>query len=580
MVMKLKTFFQKWTIVEISLLLAVGFVLLNGMERLHAQPVNSWIWANSGAGAEVPSKCSKPALDQDENAYIVGSFKSNGEALTFSNSPIALNDFNPGVFTIFMAKYDKDGSLLWAKSFKSGDADDALIAVDTSGNIYCSGAYKDSINIDNITLDGSSNQYTQFLAKFTTTGELVWAKNITSAAPGYYMYYEAVDIDADNHIMMAGSFNQDDVLFDQLPIHNSNNSGTSFDYFVARFKPDGNALWASSGGSPDRHDFARSICISSADAFYVGTTYVDTGVVVNGGQISIYKYDNAGIVAWNEVINSPTGLGFGAITTDSEGDLYLTGSHSGMLELDSLVLDEAGRGCFVVKYNQMGDAIWLRSGTSNATDVSVFTTGVVVDQAGTVSISGAYVYSFVTPVTTLTFDTITLTLQGNRDAFLAQYHNDGSVAAAMSIGGIYSDFSSGLNAMSNGTIYYTGSFYSPTVALDSLTLTNTANSEGNYYGKFYMAKYGKREGTGINRVLNDAWLKVYPNPTEGDIIVEAADPIKAIRITDPLGRQVYDEVMPAGVKRHPLSISAYAKGLYYIHVYAAEGYVVRAVMMN
>lgn len=572
--------FNKWTAIKAWCILMIGLTI-SGMEKLHAQPAHSWIWGNSGAGAEVASRCSKPVLDQEEHAYIIGSFKSNGEALSFSNSTTSLINFNPDVFTIFVAKYDKDGNLIWAKSFKSGDADAELIAVDTLGSIYCSGTYKDSISIDNITLNGNSSQYTQFLAKFTTTGELVWAKNITSAAPGYYLYYEALEIDASNNILMAGSFNQGNVLFDNALIHNSNNAATSYDYFVTRFNPDGNALWATSGGSPDRHDFARSLCISPADAFYVGTIYQDTGVVINGGQISIYKYDNTNTVIWNEVINSATGVGFGAITTDREGDLYLTGSYSGTLELDSLVLDEEDRGCFVVKYNAMGDALWADASTTNAIDVSVFTTGISVDYAGNVSISGAYVYSFLTPVTTLTFDTITLTLQGNRDAFLVQYNSDGDVAKAMSIGGIYSDFGVGLSVLSNGTIYYTGSFYSPTLALDSVTLTNTPNADGNYFGKFYLAKYGKQEGTGIDdRVADDSWLSVYPNPTKGDIIIDAAASIKAIKVIDPLGRQVLYEAMPAGVRQHKLSIGTYAKGLYYVYAYAVNGYVVKAVIMN
>ena len=558
----------------------MGLIFLCGLKDLQAQSIKTWIWGNSGAGATVSSRCSKPAVDQSGNSYITGSFRSNNEPLTFSNSTTGLTDFNPGVFTIFIAKYDRDGNFLWAKSFKSGNADGELIGVDASGNIYCTGTYKDSISFGNTTLNGSSSEYSQFLAKFTTAGNLIWAKNIASAAPGHYMEYNALEVDAKHNVLMAGSFDQGNLLLDGIPLSNSDASATSYDYFAARFNPDGNTLWAASGGSPDKDDFGTSLCISPQGAFYIGTMYQDTGVIINGGQIRICKYNNTGTVAWNEMINANNGALLGALASDSEGDLYLTGAYSGIVTLDSITLDEEGGGCFVAKYNQTGDAVWAKSSKSNATDVSVFTTGIGVDQTGTVSISGSYVYSLLTPVTTVTFDTVTLTLQGNRDAFLAQYNSEGRVTKAINIGGIYSDFGSGLNVMHNGTIYYTGSFYSPMVALDSVVLHNMPDATGNYYGKFYIAKYGTAAVTGIDKIPDPTWLKVYPNPAQGYVTIDAIVPIKAIKMVDGLGRQVFYEVMPAHTTHKKLNISQYAKGLYYVHVYGSDGYAAKTLTLD
>lgn len=558
----------------------LALVFLCGLKEMQAQPVKTWLWANSGAGGEVASRCSRPAVDQSGNAYVIGTFRSTNEALGFSNSPTSLTDFNPDVFTIFMAKYDRDGNFLWAKSFRSGGSDGELIGVDATGNIYCTGSYKGVISIGSTTLSGSSSQYTQFLAKFTTAGNLVWAKNITSAAPGYYMDYGALEVDATNNILMAGSFNQGSLVLDGITVNNSDASATSYDYFVTRFNANGDAVWASSGGSPDKDDFGTSLCTSPQGAFYTGTMYQDTGVITNGGQIKIYKYSNAGTVAWNEAINATSGALLGALTCDGKGDLYITGTYSDTIELDNLTLDEEGGGCFVAKYNQMGNAVWARSSKSNATDITVFTTGIGVDQSGTVSISGSYVYSFLTPVSTVTFDTITLTLQGNRDAFLAQYTSDGSVTNALNIGGMYSDFGSGLSVRQDGAIYYTGSFYSPTVALDSKLLTNTPNAAGSYYGKFFLAKYGAKTATGIDRIADDTWLKVYPNPAQEYVTIDAAVPIEAIKIVDQLGRQVFYDIMPVNTRHRKLNTSQHAKGLYYVHVYASGGCVVRTLTLN
>lgn len=558
----------------------LGFAFLCGGKELQAQPHTTWLWANNAVGAEVASRCAAPETDPSGNAYVVGSFRSTNDPLTFSNSTTSLSDFNPDVFTIFMAKYNKDGNLVWAKSFKSGMADGELISVDAAGNIYCTGAYRDSIRIDNTVLNGSSSQYTHFLAKFTTTGNLVWAKNITSAAPGFYMDYSALKVDAANGILMTGSFNQSSLLLNGIMLNNSDASATSYDYFVTRFDANGNAVWASSGGSPDKHDFGASLCTGLQGTFYAGTMYLDTGVVINGGQIKVYKYNNAGTVAWAETINATSGALLGGLTCDGKGDLYLTGTYSGSIGLDSLTLDEDGGGCFVAKYNQNGNAVWARSSKSNATDISVFTTGIGVDQSGTVSVSGSYVYSFLTPVSKVTFDTTTLTLQGNRDAFLVQYNNNGNVVKALNIGGMNSDFGSGLCVQQDGSIYYTGSFYSPTLTLDSTQLTNAPNSSGNYYGKFFLAKYGARTVTGIDRIVDDTWLRVYPNPAKDYVTIDAAVPVKAIKMVDQLGRQVFYDIMPVNTRHRKLNTSQHAKGLYYVHVYASDGYVVKTLTLN
>lgn len=570
--------FRKRTTRKAWYIAAIGCAILCLGKESQAQAAKKWLWANSGVGAEVASSASGPVVDQAGNVYVIGRFRSSGETFKFSNSATTLSTFNPDVLTIFMAKYNKEGDLLWAKSFKSGMADGELIGVDASGNVYCSGVYRDSIKIDNTTLNGSSTEYKPFLAKFTTTGNLLWARNITTALPGYYMEYGALEVDAQNNVLMAGNFGQHSISFDNIVLNNSDNSATSYDYFVVKFDAEGDAVWATSGGAPDKDDMATSLCLNSGGGFYVGTQYQDTGVVMNGGQIRVYKYNTSGSVVWDEHINATSGVLLGALTSDAQGNFYMAGTYSGVMELDNLILDDEG--CFVAKYNAAGDAIWAKSTTSNAPDISIFATGIGVDQNGTISIGGSYVYSYVVPVSTITFDTITLTLQGDRDAFLAQYSNNGDVIKALNISGSLSEFGSGLKVTGDGTIYYSGSFYSPEVALDSVMLTNTPNANSNYYGKFFIAKYGEQTTTGIEKIHDPAWLKIYPNPTHGDFTVDAADPIKTIKIIDQLGRQVFYDELPVGVRKQKINISQFAKGLYHVHVSSLNGYIVKPLTVN
>ncbi len=546
---------------------------------LQAQQTKAWRWGNSGAGITVASSCSEPAIDQAENVYVIGRFKSDNEAMKFSNSTVTLSVFNPGITTIFIAKYDKNGNFKWAKSFKSGMADGAEIGVDNGGNIYCTGVYRDSIKIDNTTLNANSNLYTPFLAKFTTDGNLVWAQNLTTAANGHYIDYNALEVSAQGRVFLGGSYNQSNLSFGNVSVANSDGSGNSYDFFVVEFNGDGDAVWSRSNGTPNHNDFPVALSLNTAGELYAGTSYQDTGVVMYGGQVKIYKYNNNGDVVWNATGNSNNGVSLGDITNDNNGNLYIAGGYSGNAQFGNVTLNEDNGGSYVVKYDHLGNIAWIKTSKTSESDISVFVTGIGVDQSGNVSIGGSYVYSFLSPVSSITFDSTMLTMQGNRDAFLAQYNSSGKMLNAQNISGTLSEFSSGLNVAPNGNVYYSGSFYSPSVTLDSVTLTNAPDG-GNYYGKFFIAKYSENQVSGIGGRNNDLVLNLYPNPSNGIFTIEASTGIKAVKITDQLGRQLYSRSFTHAVQQYQADISFLAKGQYRVQVYTDKGYVVKVVTLN
>ncbi len=91
-------------------------------------------------------------------------------------------------------------------------------------------------------LTGNGNQYTQFLAKFAANGNLVWAKNITSAASGYYMEYATLEVTPQGRLFMAGNFNQPNIMFGNISVNNSNSAGISYDAFAVEFNASGDPV--------------------------------------------------------------------------------------------------------------------------------------------------------------------------------------------------------------------------------------------------------------------------------------------------------------------------------------------------
>src|ERR1700749_3569874 len=84
---------------------------------------------NSGAGI---------TTDHNGNIYVTGYFSASSIILgndTLKNDSVGLND-------VFLAKYDRNGNVIWAKSAggKYGD-DGKSVSVDNAGNVYITGFY-------------------------------------------------------------------------------------------------------------------------------------------------------------------------------------------------------------------------------------------------------------------------------------------------------------------------------------------------------------------------------------------------------------------------------------------------------
>lgn len=107
--------------------------------------------------------------------------------------------------------------------------------------------------------------------------------------------------------------------------------------------------------------------------------------------------------------------------------------------------------------------------------------GITTDAEGNVFIVGAFLSS------AITFGNITLTNQGSSDIFIVKYNPDGNVAWAKSMGGAYSDYGLGMTTDTDGNVFITGEFSSPTVAFDDVILTNQSGS--NYKSDYFLAKY-------------------------------------------------------------------------------------------
>ena len=131
---------------------------------------SEWVWAKQGGGAG-EDRGSSIAVDMAGNAYVTGILFG---PTTFSGQEIPKHDDGGD---IFVAKYDKEGSLLWIRQ-AGGSLEDrgTGIAVGPSGNVYVTGNFRGTATFPGFDPLVSSGDKDNFLAKYDSNGNLTWGR--------------------------------------------------------------------------------------------------------------------------------------------------------------------------------------------------------------------------------------------------------------------------------------------------------------------------------------------------------------------------------------------------------------------
>lgn len=134
-------------------------------------PSGNVLWAK-GAGGGTNDEGYSVSTDASGNIYVGGYFT---QPANFG----AIKLTSLGFVDMFLAKYDPSGNVLWAKN-AGGNGDDRAVALktDASGNSYVTGFYtNDSISFGAVIIPDKAVD-NSFVAKYDTDGNVVWAKGL------------------------------------------------------------------------------------------------------------------------------------------------------------------------------------------------------------------------------------------------------------------------------------------------------------------------------------------------------------------------------------------------------------------
>lgn len=370
-------------------------------------PDGTLAWAKR-AGGSSDDQGIRVAAYPDGSAVVTGAFQ--GTATFGQGETNATTLVSQGGRDVFVARYNSDGTVAWAKRAGGTGLEDYGngVAPLADGSALVTGWFQGTANLgageaNAITLV-SAGQTDIFVARFNADGTVAWAKR---AGGSSFDDARGVGTLADGSSVVTGSFYGTATFGSGETNAATLVSVGQSDAFVARYNADGTLAWAKRAGG------------SSWDSPINVAASPDGSSVVTGSYIGTTQF----------------GVGEPNATTLSFG---------------------GGSDAFVARYNADGTLAWAKRAGAAGGDTYDQGTGVAILADGSAVVGGEFrgaaQFGAGEPGAT------TLTSTGMSDVFVARYNPNGTLAWARRAGGASFDNGARVTALADGSVVITGQF--------------------------------------------------------------------------------------------------------------------------
>lgn len=246
-------YFQDPTITFGSFTITKSTVYQQDLFILKYDSSGNVLWAKGiyGNGGEMPNGLS---TDPTGNVYLTGYF--NGTSISFDSQ--ILNNASKDQTDVFIAKYSPTGNALWAqKAGGIGSDSGNSISVDKDGNAYVGGDFTSAtFQIGTKVITNPYKMDKCFLAKYDTSGNILWARSSTNTNTGGDKLCSVV-ADGFGNIYGLGNFTSQTLSFGgntikntsynifNQPFYNPFNNPFNLptDGFMSKYDANGNVIW-------------------------------------------------------------------------------------------------------------------------------------------------------------------------------------------------------------------------------------------------------------------------------------------------------------------------------------------------
>lgn len=408
----------------------------------------AYIWAFNIGGAE-----SDMGLDIQLN--------SNGSLIVcgfFSGINV---DFDPDATSIyylsssgkrdfFYASFNVSGIFQWANSVGGVYQDQAnALALDPLDNIYITGSfiaqYANRVDFnpgqnaaDTFYLFTNSFQNSDlFVAKYSSSGDFIWAFNVANASA--IERGNDISVDDSGNVVITGDYSNSTDFDPGSGTSNVLSKGGAPDIFVAKYDSSKNFKWAFGLGSVSQ-DGGRSVVTDSSGNVIVtgrfsanpnGTPPLPVDFDPGPGTANLFsttvnydaylaKYTPGGAYLWAKNIGGNNWDEGFALNVNPFQDILITGSFEGIADFDPSspvfnLISLGGKDVFVAEYASTGNFHWALNVGGTGVDIGY---GISSDTLGVAYVCGSFSntvdFNPTTPV-------VNLTSNGGVDIFLAAY---------------------------------------------------------------------------------------------------------------------------------------------------------------
>jgi len=364
---------------------------IDSSKTLVIDPIPTRLFGTYAGGAQ-QEQVQDIVLDEQGNSYMLGFTQSLNNIATTGTYQGTFNS----QYDIFILKHDENGNKIWG-TYYGGNSYDRGFAIDyKNGHIYIAGnTFSMNMATTGVHQETVVDADEGFLAKFDTTGNLVWS---TYYAGEMHDFFGDVLVDQNNDIYCTGHTSSLSNIA-VLGAHQDFFLGTSA-CFIVKFDDTGNRIWGT----------------------YYGTSNED-------------------------------GRGLGI---DSNNDLYVTGyttSTNGIINTSNTSVHQTtmngGADAFIAKFSPLGSLIWgtYYGGTGNdlATDLAIDSNDSIYIVGNTTSNNYIY-YNNGFQSTPSSID----------DSFIAKFGSDGTISWGSYFGGNEADYITKIDVHPGGGIVFTG----------------------------------------------------------------------------------------------------------------------------
>ncbi len=325
-----------------------------------------------------------------EGNFIVGGWFNN----TLTIDSIVLTDPPALGNNLFLAKFDGNGQVIWAKSFSNGFSIFWDMTADANGNILATGGFQSSsAQFDSFTLQNhvSTGSRDVFTLKCNGSGDVLW---VSQAGGMYDDCPNNITVDVNGNAIVSGLFRSSTMECGSINLQNSSIDSTD-EIFIYKLDMGGNVLWAKSAGSTDHDNSVEATTDLSGNIYLTGnfegdTTYFDTIKVFGNGSCSntyLVCLSSTGIYTWamsyGRMNNNNIAKG---VSFDANNDFYLGGNFAQTLHINGQILiSRGGIDIYIAKFDAGRNLIWQCTAGGNGLDLF---SNMIKDDLGNIYVTG------------------------------------------------------------------------------------------------------------------------------------------------------------------------------------------------